>query len=245
MGGCVTITEVSDRRMLCGSNQANCSQELRVNFNHGFLMGSPGASATFTTSHELSGSYSQTIELQQDDGSDPPNRYQYQGRWDDRQAFAWCPRIVLYEARGKVLGLFPDTDKESIVIPGEVERVEVFTDNFTTMRSQILNGSTVSIGPLSANEAIGMWSAYDNAFTVNSASLTCSGGQDCSAMATPPVQNISLGAVPATIGCGGTYTARFQCTAAARSAGEGGELTLNTSRGNFVVNFFCQEPPGA
>lgn len=245
LSACVTITEVSDRRMLCASNQANCSQRFRVNFNHGFLMGGPGASATFTTSHENSAPYSQTIELQQDDGSDPPNRYQYEGNWNDRQAFGWCPRTVHYEARGRVLGIFPDTDTESIVIPGDVERVEVFTDNFTTMRSQILNGSTVSIGPLSTNEYIGIWSTYDNAFTINTASLTCSGGQDCSAMANPPIENILLGSVPATIGCGGLYTANFRCTAAARSAGQGGELTLNTSRGNFVVSFFCQEPPGA
>ena len=245
LSACVSITEVSDRRMSCPSNQADCTQRFRVNFNHGLFMRTPGASATFTTSQVLSGSYSQTFELQQDDGSDPPRRYQYEGSWRDRQAFGWCPRTVRYEARGRFLGLFPDTDVESIEIPGEVERVEVYTDNFITRRSQILNASTVTIGPLSTNEYISVWSAYDDAFTINSASLTCSGGQDCSAIPNPPVQNVILGAVPATMGCGAAYTARFRCTAAARAAGDGGELTLNTSRGDFVVNFVCREPPGA
>lgn len=246
LSACVSITEVSDRRMSCASNQANCSQQFRVNFRHGLGMRTPSANVRFTTSQALSGTFSsETFELQQDDSSDPPTRYQYQGSWSDRQAFGWCPRTVRYEAKGRFLGIFPDTDTESIVIPGEVERVEVFTDNFVTMRSQILNASTVTVGPLSADRGITVFSAYDDNFTVNSATLTCSGGQDCATMPNAPVQNIALGPTPVTMSCGGLYGAQFQCTTAAKNAGEGGEISLNTTRGNFVVQFVCQPSPGA
>ena len=244
LAGCVTITEVGNRPISCSSNSVECHQELRVNFTHALLTVAPSASATFSTSGILSGTYSETIDLEQDDGSNPPTSYQYDANWAGLRPHAWCPRKVDYVARGRFLGIFPGSDEQSINIAGVVERVLITTDTFASWESQVLPSSTVIAQGLTADKFVGIWSAYDNTFTINSATLTC-GGQDCSTISNPPIINIQLGGVPAAMACGALFTAQFECTKAGKDASAIGELRLNTTQGTFGVDFMCAEPLGA